>query len=63
MQLVSEYYAALQEQINREGKAVAAGNASSYEDYARRVGIIKGLELAATILTELVKTKPGEDRV
>lgn len=62
MQLVSEYYAALQEQISRESKAVAGGNASSYEDYARRVGTIKGLELAANILMELVKTTPGEER-
>lgn len=62
MKLVSEYYAALQEQITRESKAVAAGNATSYEDYARRTGIIKGLELAANTLMDLVKSKPGEER-
>jgi len=47
MKLVSEYYALLQEHVDRESKAIASGRAKTYEEYSRRVGIINGLEMAA----------------
>lgn len=62
MTLVSEYVAALQERIARESKPLVAGEARSFDEYQRRAGLIKGLQLSINILEDLIKQKPAEER-
>lgn len=62
MMLLSEYRAELQTRIDSLKDGLASGAAHSYEEYSRRVGTINGLRLAITILEDLVKQKPKEER-
>lgn len=62
MRLLSEYVAEVQKRVDREKESLASGAAKSYEDYARRCGIINGLNSAVEILRELVESKPTEER-
>lgn len=62
MMLLEEYLGLLNEQIEQESRAVAAGNAVSFEDYSKRVGKIKGMQHAHSLLVDLYKSKPGEER-
>ncbi len=60
MQLVSEYYSALNARIDAEGEALVRGAALSFDEYKYRCGIIKGLLLARTTLEDLVKPQNKE---
>ncbi len=62
MTLLSEYLAELQKRIERERDALARGSAKTFDEYTRSCGIIRGLEMAGTILKELVERKPSEER-
>ncbi len=60
--LLSEYVAAIQARVEREAKPLVAGEAKSFDDYKARAGLIKGLQLSVTILEDLLKQKPAEER-
>lgn len=60
--LLSEYVAAVQARVDNEAKAIVRGEAKSFEDYRHQTGVIKGLQRAVTILEDLVKSKPAEER-
>lgn len=62
MNLLSEYVAEVQKRIDREKDSLARGAAASFDDYARTCGVISGLGLAVTILKDLFKTIPSEER-
>lgn len=62
MMLVTEYVALVRERIDAERAALGRGAASSFEDYRRRVGVVAGLEASISILEDLLKQKPKEER-
>jgi hypothetical protein len=62
MMLLSEYRAELQTRIDGLKDSLASGAAHSFEEYSKRVGTISGLRLAITLLEDLVKQKPKEER-
>jgi hypothetical protein len=60
--LLVDFRNAVQERVAREGHALASGAATSYEDYKKRVGYLKGLQDSLDILQELYKATPKEER-
>ncbi len=62
MKLLSDYVSKVQERIDREKDALARGSATSFDEYARRCGVISGLGLAVDILRDLFQTTPIEER-
>lgn len=62
MTLVAEYVAKVQERIDAERAALGRGAATTFDEYKKRVGVVSGLEASLTILHELLKTTPTEER-
>jgi hypothetical protein len=62
MSLLEEYVAELRGLRQTLKEAVADGNASSWEEYRSRVGVIKGLQQAEDILFDLVRKTPTKER-
>ncbi len=62
MLLLTEYVGEIRKRIDSEREALGRGAAASFEDYKRRVGMVSGLETSITILNDLLKTKPSEER-
>jgi len=62
MMLLSECRAELQSRIDGLKDSLASGGAHTFEEYSRRVGTIAGLRTAISILEDLVKHKPKEER-
>lgn len=62
MMLLSEYRAELQSRIDTLKDSLANGGAHSFEEYSKRVGTIAGMRMAITLLEDLVKQKPKEER-
>ena len=63
MLLITEYIAKVRERIDAERAALGRGAAANFEEYKRRVGIVAGLEAAITILEDILKVKPKEERI
>ena len=62
MKLLSDYVSKVQERIDREKESLARGSATSFDEYARRCGVISGLGLAVDILRDLFQSTPIEER-
>ena len=62
MKLLSDYIAEVQKRIDQEKDALARGAASSFDEYARKCGVINGLGLAINILKDLFQSTPFEER-
>ena len=62
MTLLSEYLAELQKRIERERDALARGSARTVDEYTKACGVIRGLEMAGSLLKDLVERKPIEER-
>lgn len=62
MLLLTEYVSEVQTRIEALKDSLANGSAQSFEEYTKRVGTIGGLKQAISILENLVKTKPREER-
>ena len=62
MLLLTEYVAEVQARIDVLKDGLASGSAQSFEDYTKRVGTIGGLKQAISILEDLAKHKPKEER-
>jgi hypothetical protein len=62
MKLLSEYVAEVQKRIDREKEFLARGSATSFDEYARKCGVISGLGQAVEILKDLFQSKPSEER-
>lgn len=62
MKLLSDYVSEVQKRIDREKDALARGSATSFDEYARKCGVINGLGLAINILKDLFQSTPIEER-
>lgn len=62
MKLLSDYVAEVQKRIDQEKDALARGAAASFDEYARKCGVISGLGLAVNILRDLFQNTPIEER-
>jgi|694.fasta_scaffold57663_3 hypothetical protein len=62
MTLLSDYVAEVQKRIEREKESLARGSATSYDEYARKCGVISGMGLALEILKDLFQSTPSEER-
>lgn len=62
MLLLSEILAEVDARIARETESLANGAATSFDKYTEKVGILKGLKAARTIMVDTVKAKPMEER-
>lgn len=62
MTLLEDYIGEVKKRISEEVAALARGAAPSYDEYTRKVGVIRGLNLAIDILYEIYKSKPPEER-
>jgi hypothetical protein len=62
MTLLSDYVAEVQKRIEREKESLARGSAASYDEYARKCGVISGMGLALEILKDLFQSTPSEER-
>lgn len=62
MLLLNEYVAEVKARIDILKEGLASGSAKSFDDYSKRVGTILGLKQAISLLEDLVKRKPKEER-
>lgn len=60
--LLTDYVNELNQRIDREKDALASGSPKTYEDYARKVGLIAGMRAAVAVLYEMVEKLPKEER-
>lgn len=60
--MLNEYVAELTQKIEREKDSLASGSAKTFEEYARKVGLIAGLKMALVTLYALAEKIPKEER-
>lgn len=59
--LLAYVRAKLEEEINVVASNLANGSVSSFDDYKRQTGMIKGMKLALTLLAEAEKHYLADD--
>jgi hypothetical protein len=62
LRFLQDYIEVVEVRVAALAQALAGGNATSFEDYRYRVGLIKGLQESLTILRDVYKATPPEER-
>jgi hypothetical protein len=62
MSILADYVSAIKARIEDESAFVAGGRATTYEEYKFKCGQIVGLNAAISMLEDIVKGKPKEER-
>jgi hypothetical protein len=62
MSILGDYVTAIQNRIEDESAHVAAGRLGDFAEYKFKCGLIVGLNTAISMLEDIVKSKPREER-